>query len=224
MSATDPVNFTDPMGLWASRIFYKRDDKGGYAGVGWNSGPTSGGGMFDSQGYRIGGSGPIVHNFLIHRNHRTGKSTLEYTGSDRLGVDSFGSLFNLASQNSSGYVPDDQLPPYAHILRGRRVTDPRTGDISIVNLPRNYRFIPAPRGGEFLLVPPGWVPGSEINIIRMQPAGTGSVRHNAGGYFVVYGQNGAALDLRTGRAVPANDPRAHNPWGGVIPPLLPGPF
>lgn len=120
------------------------------------------------------------------------------------------------------WVADDQLPAYARFLRGRRFVDPGTGHVWVVRIPASYRMIGSPRGGGALLVPPGWRPGDRRNIIRFQPAGTGSAHGGRypSGYFIVYGQNGSALNIRTGQAVPDNAPEAHNPWGGVLPPYL----
>jgi hypothetical protein len=129
----------------------------------------------------------------------------------------------LASGRST-YIPDSQLPPYASILVGRRVVDPRNGNISLVNIPANYRLIPATQGGGALLVPPTWTPGSRVNVIRIQPAGTGSVQYNPTGYFIVYGRSGSALNIRTGLQVRDTAPEAHNPLGGVLPPMPPRVF
>lgn len=104
----DPVNRTDPSGLawWPSRIEYKRDDKTGRVSVGLGGGPTSGGGTFDSGGLRIGGgSSPLVHNFLVHKNHRTGELSKEYTGSYRFGGSGMIHLAQVGGAGASGPFP-----------------------------------------------------------------------------------------------------------------------
>ena len=88
---TDPVNRADPLGLWASRIFYKRDDKGHYGGVGSTMGPSSGGGA------SMGGSGTLVKITPGRYNPATGEKTL--------GPSTFAYLssgFELASAQSGG--------------------------------------------------------------------------------------------------------------------------
>jgi RHS repeat-associated protein len=141
------------------------------------------------------------------------------------GIGSYNSAgLYLLSAGDSAWVDDADLPPYAGILRGIRVVDPISGQVSLVNIPSNYRRIAAPHGGGYLLVPPNWVPGSNRNVIRIQPPGTGSFEHNPNGYFVVYGQSGAALNIRTGQQMPANSPGVHNPLGGVLPPQRPRPW
>jgi RHS repeat-associated protein len=224
----DPVNFTDPLGLagfgscTGTRICPDHDSGGTGPGTGVAQlfgGRGNGGGSGNWGGRK--GNGPPP-------NPQQSTTTQAPACTDCIIVTAtigqFSGFYEQPAQffltaGNSDWVSDWDLPPYAHILKGRRVKDPRTGYVSLVNIPANYRPIPAPRGGGYLLVPPGWTPGSRVNIIRIQPPGTGSVAHNPRGYFVVYGQSGSALNIRTGAQVKDTAPEAHNPLGGVIPPF-----
>jgi RHS repeat-associated protein len=228
---SDPVNGADPAGL---------QDSGGCAGI-TNATCSHGVNTGSFQGGPLGGQfGSATVGLIDTRYDWTTGSFGQYYV-NRAGAMYFqsngGNVSDYASMLSGGYqadfasagiynaaaprqrfVPDEQLPPYANILRGRRVVE--NGRISLFNIPRTYRWVLSPQGNGFLLVPPGWTPGSRQNIIRLQPPGTGSTQYNPQGYYVVYGQSGSALNVWTGEQVRDTDPAAHNPWGGVFPPII----
>jgi hypothetical protein len=98
------------------------------------------------------------------------------------------------------YVPHDQLPtPSKYILQNRRV-DPQTGMVSL-ELPPGYRLVQASSGDGYLLVPPGWQPGDNRNIVRIQPPGTGSsiAWGYTHGYYIVTNQAGAPISIYNGQ-------------------------
>jgi hypothetical protein len=100
-----------------------------------------------------------------------------------------------------------------YILQGRFV-DPMTGEV-ILSAPPGYQMVRAPDGGGALLVPSGWQPGDNRNVIRIQPLGSKFGYSN--GYYVVRNQSGAAISVYSGRQFPASAPQVHNPLGSVVP-------
>lgn len=94
-----------------------------------------------------------------------------------------------------------------------------------LELPPGYTLVPAPSGGGALLVPPGWQAGDNRNVVRIQPAETGS--SNAwgytNGYYVVTNNAGAAISIYSGQPLGRTAPGVHNPLGPVVPPGFPKP-
>ena len=110
------------------------------------------------------------------------------------------------------FVEDANLPEGARrVLSGNRSLDAETGQLKLT-MPDQWRGIPAPRGGGILIVPPEWVPGTRINIIRIQRAPTGgtfgSHVYNPDGYYVVYNAFRQPISPYSGR--PLDKTKYHN--------------
>ena len=117
------------------------------------------------------------------------------------------------------YVPFDQLPTSSKYILQNRTVDVATGMVNL-ELPPGYTMVQAPSGDGVLLVPPGWQAGDNRNIVRIQPAGTGS--SNAwgytNGYYIVTNQAGAPISIYNGAQLGRTAPGVHNPLGPVVPP------
>jgi hypothetical protein len=112
------------------------------------------------------------------------------------------------------------LPKQSQFILQNRWFDPKSGQLNL-STPPGYQLVPAPYGGGYLLVPPGWQPGDNQDVIRLQPYGTGSSvpQGYAEGYFVVYNNAGAAVSIYSGQQFPQNSPAAHNPYSSAEPNL-----
>jgi RHS repeat-associated protein len=189
---SDPINGNDPTGLQDTGM------------------PCSGGtDCTPPDTSQIGGrDGIVVTGSITFVDYNEGGLQF-FPGSDE--------LFSPASDlESRPIVGDLDLPRNSAMIIGgsRRVIV--KGKIVALNLP-GYRLIPAPRGGGFLLVPPGYKPGSKNGVVRVQPAGTGSSGHNPEGYYVVYDAAGRAIDIYSGQPQKDNSPLVHNPLRIALP-------
>ena len=125
----------------------------------------------------------------------------------------------LVGPGGQPFVPLAEVPTQSQYILQNRWVDPETGAVNYTT-PPGYVAIPAPSGGGFLLVPPDYTAGSNQNLVRVQPPGTGSSSqwgYNFG-YFVVYNNAGAAISIFSGQQFPANSPAVHNPFTVITPP------
>jgi RHS repeat-associated protein len=100
------------------------------------------------------------------------------------------------------FVEDNRLNPSSRrVLAGNRTLDPETGQITL-EFPEDWEAVPAPRGGGILIVPPEWkLEDGNVNIMRIQPPGTGSVKYNPDGYYVVYNEGKQPISPYSGKTV-----------------------
>jgi len=124
----------------------------------------------------------------------------------------------LMGPGGQAFVPLPLVPKPSQYILQNRWFDPKTGGLNL-STPPGYQIVAAPSGGGYLLVPPGWQPGDNRNVIRIQPYGTGSsVRQGySQGYFIVTNQAGAAISIYSGQQFPASSPAVHNEFGHVSP-------
>ncbi|MFT0138711.1 RHS repeat-associated core domain-containing protein [Alcanivoracaceae bacterium MT1] len=86
----------------------------------------------------------------------------------------------------------------------------------IYSLPQDWEAYTLPEGGGFVIARPGWRPMHGLqNVVRVQPPGTGSFKHNPKGYYVVYNKNGQPISPYSGRTVSRK--KWHNEFSIIIP-------